>query len=118
MNFGSYFKNLRKSKHITQQQIATAIGKSKMLVSGVETNKNAPFIDEDLKFIVDVLSLSEEEERKLYKEAAKARGKLPKYLLDYLTESDEAYNLLEMCAKKNLGKDSLVRIMQIMEECN
>ena len=67
MNFGSYFKNLRKSKHITQQQIANAIGKSKMLVSGVETNKNAPFIDEDLKFIVDVLSLSEEDERKLYK---------------------------------------------------
>ena len=118
MDFGSYFKNLRESKHITQQQVAAAIGKSKMLVSGVETNKNAPFIDEDLKFIAGVLNLSEEEERKLYKEAAKARGKLPKYLLDYLIESDEAYNLLEMCAKKNLGKDSLSRIMQIMEECN
>lgn len=118
MNFGSYFKNLRKSKHVTQQQIANAIGKSKMLVSGVETNKNAPFIDGDLKLIVEFLGLSEEEERKLYKEVAKARGKLPQYLLNYIIEYDEAYRLLEMCAKKNLGKDSLSQIIQIVKECN
>ena len=48
-----------------------------MLVSNVENGKNGPFSDNDLKKIVSFLELSKDEERQLYKEAAKARGKLP-----------------------------------------
>ena len=45
MSFGTYFKKLRKAKGITQESVAVAIGKSKMLVSGVESGKNGAFIE-------------------------------------------------------------------------
>ncbi len=43
MSFGMYFRELRKSKQITQKQLASAIEKTPMLISGIETNKNGPF---------------------------------------------------------------------------
>ena len=76
MGFGSYFRDLRIEKQITQKQIADVIKKKPMLVSNVENGKNGPFSDNDLKKIVSFLELSKDEERQLYKEAAKARGKL------------------------------------------
>ena len=79
MGFGSYFRDLRIEKQITQKQIADVIKKKPMLVSNVENGKNGPFSDNDLKKIVSFLELSKDEERQLYKEAAKARGKLPRW---------------------------------------
>lgn len=116
MSFGLYFRNLRNSKHITQKDIADAIGKKPMLVSNIENSKNGPFTDDDLKIISVVLDLNEDEERELYKEAAKARGKLPQYLMDYLIKYDEAYGLLEILAKKELRNDSLSKIVQLIKE--
>ena len=118
MSFGSYFKDLRKSKQVTQKEIADAIGKKPMLVSNVENSKNGPFVDVDLKKISVALDLSEDEKEKLYKEAAKASGKLPPHLLDYLTRHDEVYSLLEVLAKKELGSDSLSKIIQLVKESN
>ena len=116
MGFGEYFKDLRKSKHFTQKEIADAIGKKPMLVSNVENNKNGPFADGDLKKISAVLDLNEDEEEKLYKEATKARGKLPAHLLSYIINHEEAYSLLEVLAKKELGNDSLSKIVQLVKE--
>ena len=116
MSFGSYFKDLRKSKQVTQKEIADAIGKKPMLVSNIENDKNGPFADGDLKKISAILNLNEDEEGKLYKVAAEARGKLPPHLLSYLTKHDEAYSLLEMLAKKELGNDSLSKIVQLIRE--
>ena len=75
--FGDYFKELRKSKDVTQKQIADAIGKSTMLISGIETGKNGPFTEADLESVSEVLSLSEVEKKQLFIEAAKAKGTLP-----------------------------------------
>lgn len=118
MSFGLYFKNLRKSMHVTQKDIADAIGKNPMLVSNVENGKNGPFADDDLKKISVVMDLNEDEEGKLYKEAAKARGKLPPHLQTYLIKHDEAYSLLEILAKKEVGNDSLSKIVQLIKESN
>ena len=71
MGFGSYFRDLRIEKQITQKQIADVIKKKPMLVSNVENGKNGPFSDNDLKKIVSFLELSKDEERQLYKEAGK-----------------------------------------------
>ena len=84
MGFGSYFRDLRIEKQITQKQIADVIKKKPMLVSNVENGKNGPFSDNDLKKIVSFLELSKDEERQLYKEAAKARGKLPQEMQAWL----------------------------------
>lgn len=116
MTFGSYFKDLRHSKQVTQKQIADAIKKKPMLVSNVENDKNGSFSDGDLKKISMVLNLSEDEERKLYKEAAKSRGKLPRDLQDYIIKHDEAYSLLEILVQKQLNNESLSKIVQIVKE--
>ena len=48
MGFGSYFRDMRIEKQITQKQIADVIKKKPMLVSNVENGKNGPFSDNDL----------------------------------------------------------------------
>lgn len=47
MGFGSYFRDLRIEKQITQKQIADVIKKKPMLVSNVENGKNGPFSDNE-----------------------------------------------------------------------
>ena len=104
------------AKQITQKQIADVIKKKPMLVSNVENGKNGPFSDNDLKTIVSFLELSKDEERQLYKEAAKARGKLPQEMQAYIIKNDEAYYLLETLARNELGSESLSQIIQMVEE--
>ena len=116
MGFGSYFRDLRIEKQITQKQIADVIKKKPMLVSNVENGKNGPFSDNYLKKIVSFLELSKDEERQLYKEAAKARGKLPQEMQAYIIKNDEAYYLLETLARNELGSESLSQIIQMVEE--
>ena len=87
MGFGSYFRDLRIEKQITQKQK-----------------------------IVSFLELSKDEERQLYKEAAKARGKLPQEMQAYIIKNDEAYYLLEILARNELGSESLSQIIQMVEE--
>lgn len=115
MGFGSYFRDLRIEKQITQKQIADVIKKKPMLVSNVENGKNGPFSDNDLKKIVSFLELSKDEERQLYKEAAKARGKLPQEMQAYIIKNDEAYYLLEILARNELGSESLeiISVLQL-----
>lgn len=76
MGFGSYFRDLRIEKQITQKQIADVIKKKPMLVSNVENGKNGPFSDNDLKKIVSFLELSKDEERQLYKWNSDKRSKV------------------------------------------
>lgn len=116
MSFGVYFRELRKSKQITQKQIADALGKSTMLVSGVETSKNGPFTEADLETVSVVLNLSNDEKKELYVVAARARGKLPPHLLDYVINHEEVYDLLDVLAQKELGRESIKKIIEYVEE--
>lgn len=116
MGFGSYFRDLRIEKQITQKQIADVIKKKPMLVSNVENGKMVRFRTNDLKKIVSFLELSKDEERQLYKEAAKARGKLPQEMQAYIIKNDEAYYLLETLARNEFGSESLSQIIQMVEE--
>lgn len=70
-HFGEYFKKLRKSRGFTQEQIDTAIGKSKMLINGVGTGRNGAFVDRDLEAIARILEFSTDERNKLFFEASK-----------------------------------------------
>ncbi|WP_349948414.1 helix-turn-helix transcriptional regulator [Lacrimispora sp. BS-2] len=116
MSFGTYFRELRRSKKITQKQLAGAIGKTPMLISGVETNKNGPFSDEDLKKIAGCMNLTEDEYKDLLIQASNARGKLPPYIADYIACHKEAYSLLEVLAQKKMGETSLRKIKVYAEE--
>ena len=117
MSFGVYFRELRKSKRFTQQQISEAIGKSVMLVSGVENGKNGPFSYHDLVIISRVLDLSESETSDLMRAAFISRGILPKDIQDYLIQNDDAFTLLEVCAHKKPDRDTISQILNIVKEC-
>ncbi len=115
MIFGVYFRELRKSKQITQRTIAKAIGKSTMLISGVETSKNGPFSNDDLQIIADCLSLSQDEYVDLQIQAAKARGMLPPHMTDYIAEHDGVYKLLEILVQREMDEKSLIKLRTYAE---
>ena len=116
MSFGDYFRNLRKSKNVTQKRIAEGIGKTPMLVSGVETNKNKPFSDADLNKIAKILDLSDQELKDLLKEAAKERGAMPSYMVTYCNDHKETYQLLDLFVTAEMGSSSLQQIIRYAEE--
>ena len=45
-----------------------------------------------------------------------ARGKLPQEMQAYIIKNDEAYYLLEILARNELGSESLSQIIQMVEE--
>ena len=65
--FGEYFWSLRKSQNppMTQEQLAKAIGHSKMFVSQFEKGKNAPPQGELLEKIISTLTLTTEQRMQL-----------------------------------------------------
>ena len=71
-SFGSCFQNIRKSKDITQDQVAQYVHRKKMTISLIENNKNEPPSGELLKKMIESLSLTDEKEiSKLYLLASK-----------------------------------------------
>jgi transcriptional regulator with XRE-family HTH domain len=115
MNFGSYFRELRKSKHKTQEEIAVAIGKSKMLISGVETGRNQSFAESDIEKICKTLELTDVEKKELFLRAAKARGTLPAVINEYLFEHDDLTLMISNMASEKVNGDSLDRIIKYVE---
>lgn len=116
MSFGTYFKTLRTGKQITQKQLAGVIEKTPMLISGIETDKNGPFSDEDLKKIADYMCLTEDEYKDLLLQASNARGKMPAHIANYIANHKEIYSLLEILVKKEIGGASLEKIKAYAEE--
>lgn len=77
-SFGDYFAKLRKSKDLTQVDVADAIHKTPMMVCSVEKGKNTCFSEEDLVVIKEMLKLSEREAEEFDWRVMCATGKLPK----------------------------------------
>lgn len=116
MSFGEYFKTIRKEKKKTQGDIAKAINKSTMLVSGVESGKNGPFIHDDLIKICDYLELNDVERDRLIIEAAVERGGIPDYLVAYMREFKNVYRLLYTLKKKNYNDIEISELIDKLEE--
>ncbi len=116
MSFGPYFKDLRKSKNKTQEELAEAIGKSKMLISGVETGRNTSFSDEDIDKLIKVMELSDEEGEKLRIEASRASGKIPPITTRYLLNHEDLLIALGNMANRQLDGSQLKKIIECVEE--
>lgn len=116
MSFGLYFKELRKSKGFTQEELAKAIGKTKMLISGVETGRNSSFTDEDTDKIIKALNLSVEEGIEFKIQASQARGRLPLSLTDYLFVHDDLLALLDKMADQHFDGNRLKAMINYVEE--
>ena len=101
-NFGSYFQSIRKSKNITQEEIANSVNKVKMTISQIENNKNEPPNGKFLKELIDSLSLSDEKQkRKLYFLASKQRKTLPIDIEEYFFSNEEIYNTIIRAMQKD-----------------
>lgn len=77
--FGEYLRQLRLSQSppMTQEQLATAVGRSKMTISQFEKGKNAPPQGELLEKIIHALSLTPDQENKLLFLAGESRKMIP-----------------------------------------
>lgn len=101
-NFGSYFQSIRRSKNITQNEVANYVNRKKMTISLIENNKNEPPNGELLKNMIDSLSIEDEKViSKLYLLASKQRKSLPTDIEEYFFANEEIYNAIVRGMKKN-----------------
>ena len=114
MQFGEYFKTLRKNKKYTQKDIAQAIGKCPMYVSGVESGKNGSFNEADLETIANFMCLSEEERNDLVRAACLSRNKLPEEMTEYFLKEDNAFTLATTLWKEGYTPEKLRRLLNYM----
>jgi len=101
---------------MTQNDIAEIIGKKKMLISGVELGKNGSFLEEDLLKIANSMKLDENETRELMKEAAKSRDTIPKKMINYIYQNEEAYNLLYLLCEKKASEEQLRVLLEFYRD--
>lgn len=116
MSFGPYFRELRVKKGFTQAQIADAIGKTRMLVSGVETEKNGAFSESDLDKIAVALCLDDGEKKDLLFQAACSKNRIPAGLMTYLNAHRNAFLLLEVMERNQMDNELIQRILKYAEE--
>jgi transcriptional regulator with XRE-family HTH domain len=114
-NFSGYFKKLRVSKSKTQEDIANAIGKHKMLISGIEHGKNNPPREGDLEKIAFELKLNEEESITLFEMAAFHRGTLPKEVVTYIMKNNMVFELIKTVKNKQFNNEE---IKEVVNFCN
>lgn len=112
--FGNYFKSIRKSKNITQSEVADYVNRKKMTISLIENNKNEPPNGELLKKLIDSLSLNDEKViSKLYLLASRQRGNIPTDIKEYFFDNKEIYNAIVRGMKKNKKNKDWEKIFQI-----
>lgn len=115
MSYGEYFKQLRVSKKITQKQVADAIGKTPMLVSGVETGKNGPFTQEDMGKIAQIMGLTREERNELDYLSVEYRGRLPGNIKEYILSHKQMYEIIVDLTNRNVSDMELVALKRYAE---
>lgn len=100
--FGDYFQSIRKSRNITQEEVASYVNRKKMTISLIENNKNEPPTGELLKKMIDSLYLKDEKViSRLYLLASRQRGFLPADIEKYFFDNEEVYSAIVRGMKKN-----------------
>ncbi len=105
LRFGKFLRQLRLNRNpaVTQADLASAIGRGKMMVSLIEQGKNAPPQGELLEQIIHTLSLDETDAVKLRFLAAEERGSIPHDIAKYFYSNPNIYQaiLVGMKSEKN-----------------
>ena len=114
-DFGKLLRNKRQEHHKTQEEIANSINKSKMLISGMETGKNNPPTDDDLKKIMECLELNEEEKKEFKTIATLERGTLPNELITLVKDDKRIIDILYKIKEKKLTNEKYKKINEILK---
>jgi len=87
---GAYVKELRTSRGITVRAFAEMINMGCGLYSDFESGRRCPADLDTLDMIISALHLPEDESKKLYDLAGKAREAAPPDLTEYINETPKA----------------------------
>lgn len=113
-DFGNFLREKRKEHEKTQEYIAQAMGKKKMLVSGMETGKNNPPQGEDLEKMMEALGLDDNEKIEFRTKAAFQRDTLPDEIVKIVKEDERILEILYEIKKSNLTDKKYKEIKEIL----
>lgn len=113
-DFGEFLRGKRKEHGKTQESIAKAIGKKKMLISGMETGKNNPPQGEALENMMDALGLDDNEKIEFRTKAAFERDTLPNDIIKMLKEDKRILEILYEIKKTIFTDKKYLKIKEIL----
>lgn len=101
--FGEFLRQLRLNHNptVTQEELASAINRGKMMISLIEQGKNAPPQGELLEQIIHTLSLGAKDAEKLRFLAASERGLIPNDIAEYFYSNPNIYHTILVGMKLN-----------------
>ena len=111
---GAYIKDRRNSRGITVRAMADMIDMGYGLYGDMESGRRCPADLETLDRIIEALRLPEDESKKLYDLAGKAREAAPPDLTSYINNTNKARVALRV-AKEKATDDDWERFTQYLE---
>ncbi|MDF3004092.1 MAG: Helix-turn-helix domain [Oscillospiraceae bacterium] len=112
--FGNYLKEIRKKHEKTQQQLATAIGRHKMLISGMEKGNNSPPRPEDIEKLVVALELTQEERLEFIDKAALHKNTIPDDILTFLLSEPRMRQFVRLAQQYGMAEEKYELIEKIV----
>ena len=103
--FGAFLKEKRNERVITLRAMAEMIGIKYGYYSDLESGRRTPIKLGFLEKIVAALQLSEEDSKKLYTLAGRAREAVPPDLTDYINHNEKALFALRVAKDKATDDD-------------
>jgi transcriptional regulator with XRE-family HTH domain len=102
--FGSYIKDLRRSKGKTLDEISKRVGVSLSFLSDIETGRRSPFEADKMEEFARFLLLTEEQKAELYDRAAKYRQSVPDDVKAVIMTAPESEDIRLALRATNSGK--------------
>jgi transcriptional regulator with XRE-family HTH domain len=113
--FGSYLKQVRRLHGKTQKELADAIGKHVMLISGMESGKNNPPPQrEALIKMMDTLELDEKEQKEFLDMAALQKNTLPNDIVDYVMENALLRKFIRTAQQRKIPDSFYLKLIEII----
>ena len=113
--FGAFLKEKRNVRTITLRAMAEMIGVGYGYYSDLESGRRTPIDLEFLDKIISALKLSDEDSKKLYDLAGKAREAAPPDLTGYINNTPKARIALRV-AKETATDEDWERFTQFLEQ--
>lgn len=109
--FGDCLRALRIEKGLSQEKLASGIGRKKMTISDIEKGRNNPPQGEILERIIHCLMLSDSEAQNLRFLAAKERNLIPNDVVDYFFSDPYICAALRIAMTRKLSGVDLLALV-------
>lgn len=100
MKFGEYLANKRKEREMSLRMLAKELDVSPTYLSDVENNRRNALSYENLKKIIEILNLDEEEQKTLYDLAGETKDEIPADVESFVNGNTEVIALLRKMKKE------------------